>query len=79
MTTANASIRTTVTGTFTRSALRDLLRPIAWQGTVDAEYRAAEESAIRALVEEARDCLDSNPDAHAVEIVDGELIGSVVE
>jgi hypothetical protein len=71
------SIRTAVNGMFTRSTLRDLLKPIAWQGTVDAATRDAEESAIRSLVEDALAALDANPDAGGVEIVGGEVTATI--
>ncbi len=75
--------RNTITGEFSREQLALLSWPIAWDGTMDLESRAAEEGALRDLVDEARAELDSHPDSVAVVIEAGEivtvLVGSVEE
>lgn len=59
-----------INGEYDRAAINKLTWPIAWSGAPDVEY----ETARRALVEEAREALDSCPDGVAVEIKDGQII-----
>jgi hypothetical protein len=66
-----------ITGEYDRAALDRLLWPVAWSGTVDAETRAAEESALSDLVDEAREALASDPDAVAVRIEAGAVVSTV--
>jgi hypothetical protein len=70
-------IRATITGEYSRAALNRLLLPIAWSGTTSAETRAAEESGLAELVEEALVAIDSDPDAVAVQIADGVVVATI--
>jgi hypothetical protein len=62
-----------INGRFSRSDLNRLSWPIAWDGTVSSEARAAYEAELAALLDEAQAALSDSPDAVAVEIVDGKV------
>ncbi len=73
------TVRSTITGDLTNKDLDRLAWPIAWNGTVPAEQRAAEEADLSELISDARCQLANNPDAYAVEVKDGEIIGVIVD
>jgi hypothetical protein len=71
-------IRDTINGIFTRHEIGRLCWPIAWQGTVVAADRTAEESALSDLARECMEAFDEaigDPDGIpvAVEIVNGRI------
>lgn len=71
-------IRDTINGIFTQEEIGRLCWPIAWQGTVVAEDRTAEESALSDLAGQCREAFDEASRAAggipvAVEIVNGRI------
>ena len=64
-----------ISGTYSRETLSQLLQPVAWSGAPDHGYEAA----VRALVAEGREALAENPDATAVEIVEGKIVATLVD
>lgn len=72
------TLRSRISGTFTTRDLSALGAPVAWQGTVSAAERAAQEADCDALIEEARLAIEASG-GHAVEIQDGQIVATVHE
>jgi hypothetical protein len=71
-------IRKKINGNFTLKEVRQWGWPIAWQGTVSAEDRAAQECDLAGLIAEAEEALRVDG-AVSVEVRDGEVIAVEVE
>lgn len=70
-------LRAQVSGEYNKEALSRLKFPIAWNGAVSAQQRAAEEADLSALVAEARDALVADSDAVGVEIRNGRVVATI--
>ena len=70
-------IRDHITGTHTREQLDALTRPIAWSPFKSPADAADEEAALSELAAEAREALEADPDAVAVEIRAGQVVATV--
>jgi len=66
-------------GVLSKTDIDKLTWPIAWSGTTPKETLLAEESARSALVAAAREAFDADPDAIAVEVVNGDVVATVHE
>jgi hypothetical protein len=73
------SLRTDISGTFTETDLDRLTWPIAWSGFVAGWERRKEEASLAALVTEAGQEIATTDGAYAVEILNGEIVGVLVE
>jgi hypothetical protein len=67
-------IRDTITGSYDRAALDRLGESVNWD-SLSPDQRRQEEEALNQLVVEARQTLDMDFDAIAVEIEGGEIVG----
>jgi hypothetical protein len=75
----NENVRERISGQYTVEQLERLTWPIAWNGTVSQDVRDANEQSLRDLVSGARQALEQDPDAIAVEICNGKVISTISE
>ena len=64
-----------INGVYTAKQLEEIGFSVAWSGAADEEYKAA----LKGLIGGAQEALAQNPDAEAVEIVNGSVVATIVQ